>query len=203
LWWESHGQCATSIQGGIIMDNSLDVRMSYAGRVLKSYPWIVGLVSVFFLAVYLFCDFREGGRRSSLETLKLSNSHKYINLFGARWFYGMIAANIVLAALTGVVATTATVAYMNRRSSRGAACSVGATTALAFATFGCPGCLMPFVGTIGATAFANTLPLFGFEFKIAAAAILLGALYWQSAAKRRVDFDFAVRRPNEAAAALA
>ncbi len=171
------------------MPHPLAWRASYVRRLIRTYPSMIAAIGIAFLLIYLFFDFREGGPGSSLETTKMSDPHRYITFFGAPWFYGMVVADVILAAATAVVATAAIATYIRRRSGRAAACSVGATTLLAFATFGCPGCLVPLAGSLGVTLFANTLPLFGFEFKIAALVILLAALYWQTSPRRAVDLE--------------
>jgi hypothetical protein len=163
---------------------SLTARIRYIGQVIRAYPWIIGLCSLGILALYLFFDFREGGIGSNLGTTKMATASDYIKYFGAPWFYGMIITDIVLAVLTAISLGVAVAAFLARRSGTGATCSIGASALIGFAAFGCPGCPMPIAGSLGVTFFANTLPLFGFEFKVLTALILLGSLYWQTSPSR-------------------
>lgn len=139
--------------------------------------WFVPL-SVAFFAVYLLLDLREGGRSQSLTTTEIVSPARYVELFGLPYVVGMIVANVVLALLAAALVTTAINAYRARRSGAAPACSAGASVVLGFAVFGCPGCLVPLFGTLGLTAFATSLPLFGIELKAITAALMLGALLW-------------------------
>jgi hypothetical protein len=167
----------------VISRMNLRLRISYIGQVARKYPWIVALSSLVFIALYLWFDFREGGINSNLGTTRLATAPEYIKFFGAPWFYGMVVADVVLAVLTSLGLAVAVAGFVRRRSA-GASCTVGASAVVAFATFGCPGCPIPLFGSLGVTIFANTLPLFGFEFKILTLLILLGSLYWQTSPSR-------------------
>jgi hypothetical protein len=167
----------------VISRMNLGPRASYVGQAARKYPWVVALSSLVFIALYLWFDFREGGINSNLGTTRMATAPEYIKFFGAPWFYGMVVADVVLAVLTSLSLVVAIASFVRRRSGA-ASCSVGASAVVAFATFGCPGCPVPLAGSLGVTLFANTLPLFGFEFKILTLLVLLGSLYWQTSPSR-------------------
>lgn len=169
------------------MYTRLNQRVAYIRQTVLEYPWTFGTGAVAFLVVYLLFDFREGGKASNLGTIKFGSAEGYIKNFGASWFWTMIVSDVVLAVLASLVITVAVATYRRPRSGTCAAYSVGAATVLAFATFGCPGCLLPLAGTVGATLFANALPLFGFEFKIVTMIVLLGGLFWQTRSSRLIE----------------
>jgi hypothetical protein len=163
----------------VISRMNLGPRASYIGQAARRYPWVVALSSLVLIALYLWFDFREGGISSNLGTTRMATAPEYIKNFGAPWFYGMVVTDVVLAVLTGLTLAVAVDGFVRRRSGA-ASCSAGASAVVAFATFGCPGCPVPLAGSLGMTLFANTLPLFGFEFKILTLLVLLGSLYWQT-----------------------
>lgn len=134
--------------------------------------------SLVFLLVYVVFDLREGGRSSSLTTTRLSTPSFYIDHFGAWFLWGALVLDAILAGASALVIATAIRAFRQRRAGSGAACSVAATALMGFAVFGCPGCMVPLFGTLGVAFFANTLPLFGLEFKLLSLAILVATLVW-------------------------
>lgn len=140
-----------------------------------------------FFALYTFFDLREGGRDSDLTTTRLGTPEFYIDAFGAPFFYGSVVLNTALAVLSAVVVVSSIALYRKRRAFAGAACSTAAPVLLGFAVFGCPGCVMPIAGSLGATFFATSLPLFGLEFKVISLLMVGGALFWMSRRMSRLE----------------
>lgn len=141
------------------------------------YLALVAALSVAFFALYTFFDLREGGRGADLTTTRLASPGFYVETFGAAWFYGSVVLNLLLSLLSAILVALSVARFQESRMS-GAACSVGAAALLGFATFGCPGCVMPLAGSLGATFFAASLPLLGLEFKLISLLALGVALFW-------------------------
>ena len=131
-----------------------------------------------FFAAYTVLDLREGGRSSSLLTTRLSTPSFYVAHFGGWFFWGSVGLNTILAAASALLVVGSASLYRSRRAATSGLCTSTATLLFGFAVFGCPGCMMPLFGTLGVALFANALPLFGLEFKVAAIAITLAALAW-------------------------
>lgn len=135
-------------------------------------------LSVLFFAFYMILDLREGGRSTNLLTHQLGTPQFYIEAFGAWFFYGAVILNAALAFASSMLIVASFEKFQSRRAKNGALCSIGATLVFGFAVFGCPGCIMPLFGTLGLAVFANSLPLFGLEFKLLSLVIILATLIW-------------------------
>lgn len=137
--------------------------------------------------IYYWFDMREGGRAANILTTKQASPDFYIKYFGAGFFYGAVILDAALAFIGSLLIVLTVANYRARR--RSTQCAVGTSTSLSFAvaTFGCPGCPMPVAGTLGATFFANSLPLMGLEFKVLALVITVGALVWLTRRLASVD----------------
>lgn len=140
---------------------------------------------VLFFGLYTFFDFREGGSGQSLSTTQLAAPGFYVETFGAAWFYGSIVLNVALAGLSAALVVLAIRRFRGHAS--GAACSVGAVTLLGFAVCGCPGFVMPVVGSLGATFFAASMPLMGLEFKVLSLLLLAATLVWTVRSSRTAE----------------
>jgi len=144
-------------------------------------------LGIAFFALYTFFDLREGGRDSNLTTTRLGTPEFYIEAFGAPFFYGSVVLNVALSVLSAILVALSIALYRKRQAFAGAACSTAAPVLLGFAVCGCPGCVMPIAGSLGATFFATSLPLFGLEFKVASLLVVVGALFWMSRRIAKVE----------------
>lgn len=145
-----------------------------------AYLALTVALGIGFFALYTFFDLREGGPDASLSTTRLGTPDFYIEAFGAPFFYGSVVLNLALSAASAVLLVLSVAMYQHRRAFTGAACSTAAPVLLGFAVFGCPGCVMPIAGSLGATFFATSLPLFGLEFKVISLLVVGGTLVWIS-----------------------
>lgn len=145
------------------------------------------VLAVAFFGLYTFFDLREGGREADLGTTRLATPGFYVETFGAAWFYGSVALNLLLALLSAALVVLGLALCWEHRSGAGVACSVTAPALLGFATFGCPGCVMPLAGSLGASFFATSLPLLGLEFKLVSLAVVGAALFWMAHRIRDVE----------------
>lgn len=148
---------------------------------------LTAALGIAFFALYTFFDLREGGPDASLTTTRLGTPDFYIEAFGAPFFYGSVVLNIALSIVSAILVVMSIAMYQHRRAFTGAACSTAAPVLLGFAVFGCPGCVMPIAGSLGATFFATSLPLFGLEFKVISLLVVAGALVWMSRRMKTLD----------------
>lgn len=151
------------------------------------YLALTAALGLGFLTLYTFFDLREGGRESNLTTTRLGTPGFYIDAFGAPFFYGSVVLNVALSTISAILIVLSIAMYRRRRELTGAACSTAAPVILGFAVFGCPGCVMPIAGSLGASVFATSLPLFGLEFKVMSLLVVGGALFWMSRRMRRFE----------------
>lgn len=146
----------------------------------------VGLAIAFF-ALYTWFDLREGGREASLTTTRLATPEFYVETFGAGFFYGSIVLNTLLSILSAALIVLSIASYRERHALNGAACSITAPVFLGFAVCGCPGCVMPIAGSLGASFFATSLPLLGLEFKVLSLAVVGVAIIWMARRVRSAE----------------
>ncbi len=144
-----------------------------------SYLALTVILTVFFVALYGFFDLREGGKHTTLFTTHIQSLQFYAHYFGVWYVTGSIILDVLTALLSAILISLTLANYRNHSSMfTGTACSTAATLGLGIATFGCPGCVMPLAGTIGAIFFTKVLPFFGLEFKALSLVIVLGTLIW-------------------------
>ncbi len=144
-----------------------------------SYLALTILLTLFFIALYGFFDLREGGKHTTLLTTHIRPIDFYVHYFGL-WYVVWSIIFDVLTSLFSAILISLTIANYRAHSPMftGTACSTVATLGLGIATFGCPGCVMPIAGTVGAIFLTKTLPFFGLEFKALSLVIVLGTLVW-------------------------
>lgn len=140
---------------------------------------------------------------TTLTTVHLSTPAFYIAHFGAAYFYGNLALELLTAALTAILVVGSVTALRTRMPGGGAGASgTAATILIAVATFGCPTCVLPLAGSLGLGLFASGLPLLGTEFRVLALIPLVIGLWIverkTSDACARRDAA-ATRRPPQAA----
>ncbi len=140
-----------------------------------------GLTALFFVLYYAMSMRKQ--KPTTLAATKLGTASYDIAHFGAAWFWGNVALDLVLAVMNAVLVMWAIQALADRRRARRVAKGSGAAAggvvgslAVAFATFGCPTCTLPLAGTLGIGVFASALPLLGTELKLLAAVPLAVSL---------------------------
>jgi len=139
-----------------------------------------GIALVLFL-VYALFDLREGGARASLTTTEITRPTHYATFMkgGALWLAGMYVLDAVLAVVAAFLLVQSIRAIRQRLGGgEVGTCSIGSTVLLGFATFACPACPLPILGSLGVFFLASTLPLGGLEFKLLAILIVVAALVW-------------------------
>jgi hypothetical protein len=137
------------------------------------------VLTVAFFLLYAFFDSREGGLHTTLWTTHVRPISFYIQYFGPLYVTTCIVLDILTSFLSALLLAVSIDNYRNGSSMfAGTACSTGAVVILGISTFGCPGCVMPIVGTFGAIFFAKVLPLFGIEFKLVSLLIVVGTFFW-------------------------
>ncbi|QBD79417.1 hypothetical protein EPA93_26890 [Ktedonosporobacter rubrisoli] len=143
------------------------------------YLTLTIVLTVVFLALYIFFDLREGGRTANLLTTHIRPPDFYLQHFGALYFFSCLILDI-LTSFASAVLISLSIDHYRQGSSMftGSACSAGAVVILGISTFGCPSCVLPLVGTFGAVFFAKAMPLFGVEFKLLSVVILALTFYW-------------------------
>jgi hypothetical protein len=144
-----------------------------------SYLLLVIVLTVAFLALYMLFDARQGGNQLTLFHATLRPLQYFLNRFGPAFTYGRIALDLLIAFFSALLIAVTLDNYRAQSGLfTGSACSTGATVILGFATFACPSCVIPVLGTFGIIFTSEALPLFGFEFKLLALLIALGTLVW-------------------------
>jgi hypothetical protein len=148
---------------------------------LKKIPYLlltIALTIVFWL-LYTFFDLRQGGVHLTIFSTHVMSFSFFIGRFGLAYVVSRIVLDILIAFLSALTIALVIDSYRNgNRLVVGSTCSTGATVLLGFTTFGCPSCVLPIAGTFGAVLTSETLPLFGFEFKILSLLICIGTLFW-------------------------
>lgn len=136
------------------------------------------VLTAIFFALYLFFDLREGGMTTNLLTTHLRPPDFYMQHFGP-WFYSSVVLDLLTSFISALLLALS-IDHLRQGSGMftGSACSTGAVVILGISTFGCPGCVLPIIGTFGAVFFAKALPLMGVEFKLLSIVILLATFYW-------------------------
>jgi len=144
-----------------------------------SYVVFTLLLTLVFAALYFFFDMREGGLTTKLWTTHLTTPQFYLTKFGVPYFVGMLAFDVVISLLSSALLAMAIDAFRVQRATlTGSACTTGAAAALGLATFGCPTCVMPIVGTFGGLTMTKVLPLLGLEFKAVTLGLVLVMFVW-------------------------
>ncbi len=143
------------------------------------YLALTVVLTLLFTAVYGFFDLREGGKHTTLFTTHIQSLQFYTHYFGAWYVTGSIVLDVLTALFSAILISLTIANYRNHSSMfAGTACSTAATPGLGIATFGCPGCIMPIAGTLGAIFLTKTLPFFGLEFKALSLLIVFVTLVW-------------------------
>ncbi len=150
-------------------------------QTLKKIPYLLltlGLTIILF-ALYTFFDLRQGGTHLTIFSAHIMPLQFFLDHFGVLYVVTRIVLDLVLALLSALLIAVTIDNYRQGNSMfAGSACSTGATVILGLATFGCPSCVLPIAGTLGAVVTSQALPLFGFEFKLLSLLIVLGTLAW-------------------------
>ena len=155
-------------------------------QTLRTNPALTTAFGVVFFAAYYVMSMRKQ-KPTTLGATKLGSISYDIAHFGAAWFWGNLALDAILGAMSAIgLAWTIREIRARRKGGAGAVGGVG-TLAIAFATFGCPTCTLPLAGTLGIGVFATALPLAGTEFKLIAAIPLALSLYVMSRASKRAS----------------
>ncbi len=142
------------------------------------YLVLTVVLTLIFIAIYGFFDLREGGKHTTLFTTHIQSLQFYAQHFGAWYVAGSIVLDVLTAFFSALLISLTIANYRSRSSMfTGAACSTAAALGVGIATFGCPGCVMPIAGTIGAIFLTKTLPFFGMEFKALSLLIVLITLW--------------------------
>lgn len=139
-----------------------------------------GIAIVLFF-VYVLFDLREGGPHASLATTEITRPTHYATFMkgGAFWLASMYVLDAILAVVAAFLLVQSIRAIRQRLSGGGVGtCSIGSTVLLGFATFACPACPLPILGSLGVFFLASTLPLGGLEFKLLAILIVVASLVW-------------------------
>ncbi len=148
---------------------------------LRKIPYLILtiLLTLVFIALYMFFDLRQGGTHLTIFSAHLEPLQFFLKNFGAVYVWTRIALDVLNAFLSAVLIAV-TIDHYRAGSAMftGSACSTGATVILGLATFGCPSCVLPIAGTIGAVFTAKALPFLGIEFKILSLLIVIGTLFW-------------------------
>ena len=144
-----------------------------------SYLVLTIILTLVFIVLYGFFDLREGGMHTTLFTTHIQPPQFYILHFGAWYFWSLVVLDVLTSLFSAILISLTVANYRNRSSMfTGTACSTVATLGLGIATFGCPGCVMPIAGTLGAIFLTKTLPFFGLEFKALSLVIVFVTLAW-------------------------
>ena len=148
---------------------------------LKKMPYLLLtlVLTLVLWAFYTFFDLRQGGTHLTIFSLHVMSFQYFVERFGLIYVVGRIMLDLLIAFFSALTIALVVDNYRNGTGMFGSsACSTGATFLLGFATFGCPSCVLPIAGTFGVILTSETLPLFGFEFKILALLISVGTLLW-------------------------
>lgn len=141
---------------------------------LKTPLGIVAVLGVIFSSLYYALGMRKA-KGTNLTTTKIGSAHYDIVHFGAFYFWGNVALDVLLGFGTALIMTWTVKTFLRFRSgsSTGAVGTAG-TLGVAIAFFGCPTCVIPLAGSLGLGIFGTALPLLGTEFKFLAL-VFLGA----------------------------
>jgi hypothetical protein len=155
----------------------MDMVRSTLGKV--PYLLLVIVLTLAFLALYILFDARQGGNQLTLFHATLRPLTYFLARFGPTFTYGRILLDLLIAFFSALLIAITLDNYRSQSGLfTGSACSTGATVLLGFATFACPSCVIPVLGTFGVIFTSQALPLFGFEFKLLSLLIVLGTLAW-------------------------
>ncbi len=144
-----------------------------------SYLLLTSALTIIFWLLYTFFDLRQGGVHLTIFSTHVMSFQYFLERFGLAYVVSRIVLDILISFLSALTIALVIDNYRNgNKLVVGSTCSTGATVILGFATFGCPSCVLPIAGTFGAVLTSETLPLFGFEFKILSLLICIGTLFW-------------------------
>ncbi len=130
-------------------------------------------------SLYIFFDLRQGGTHLTIFSLHVMTLQYFVEHFGLLYVVTRIVLDLLIAFFSALAIALVVDNYRNGGGIFGSSvCSTGATFLLGFATFGCPSCVLPIAGTFGVILTSETLPLFGFEFKILSLLISISTLLW-------------------------
>lgn len=148
---------------------------------LKKVPYLMltFALTLVFWTLYTFFDLRQGGTHLTIFSTHVMSFQYFVEQFGLVYVASRIVLDILISFLSAIMIALVIDSYRNgNKLFTGSACSTGATFILGFATFGCPSCVLPIAGTFGDILTSETLPLFGFEFKILSLLIISVTLIW-------------------------
>ena len=115
-----------------------------------------GVLALALFLVYYVLMMRKA-KPTTLTTVHLSTPAFYISHFGAVYFYGNLALELLTAALTAILVVGSVTALRSRMPGGGAgATGTAATIFIAIATFGCPTCVLPLAGTVVVEVLSTT-----------------------------------------------
>jgi hypothetical protein len=144
-----------------------------------SYLLLTSALTIIFWLLYTFFDLRQGGVHLTIFSTHVMSFQYFLERFGLAYVVSRIVLDILISFLSALTIALVIDSYRNgNKLVVGSTCSTGATVILGFATFGCPSCVLPIAGTFGVVLTSETLPLFGFEFKILSLLICIGTLFW-------------------------
>ncbi len=128
---------------------------------------------------YYYLSTRSGGTDpgSLFNFSKFSSSGFLIQNYGASYFAALVALDVAIAAMSGVLVAVSVANYRTRRL---AGTSAIGCLAFATATFTCPACSVPMAAILGVALIGSTIPLFGLGFQLIALVIQAGSLVWFS-----------------------
>jgi hypothetical protein len=139
---------------------------------------IITVLAMGLFVLYMFFDLREAPGQN-LGTTKMGTVADFAHSFGLWYAVGFVALDAVLAVASAILMVQSYQMVRARlMAGRTGACTVGTGVVIGFGAFGCPGCTVPVLGTLGMTLAASSLPLDGLEFKIAALIIVALGFWW-------------------------
>ena len=153
--------------------------MTFINNTLKKTPYLMLtlVLTLLFWAFYTFFDLRQGGTHLTIFSLHVMSFQFFVEHFGLLYVVSRVVLDLLIAFFSVLTIVLVVDNYRNGMLAS-SACSTGATFLLGFTTFGCPSCVVPIAGTFGVILTSQSLPLFGFEFKLLSLLISIGTLYW-------------------------